>query len=70
MISRASVQSEWVRRELGVATTSETNARCLKVLPLVIERVELPGLFGRVGEVLRTTSAVSTRTTPTGFADC
>lgn len=42
VISRASNQSEWVRRELGVALTREFREKKVVVLPLLLDTYELP----------------------------
>jgi hypothetical protein len=49
VISRHSIASEWVRRELDVAMNQEIQGRRVKVLPLLIDDCELPGfLMGKL----------------------
>jgi hypothetical protein len=42
VLSRHSVRSEWVRRELGVALESEFRERHVSVIPALIEECTLP----------------------------
>ena len=44
-LSEASVESEWVRKELEIATTQEISSRRVKVIPVMLERVNLPGFL-------------------------
>lgn len=49
IISRHSVKSEWVRREIDVAMNQEIAGRRVKVLPLLIDDCDLPGfLLGKL----------------------
>jgi hypothetical protein len=49
VLSRHSVNSEWVRREVDVAMNQEIRGRRVKVLPLLIDDSELPGfLLGKL----------------------
>jgi len=49
VISRHSVKSTWVRREIDVAMTQEIEGRKVKVLPLLIDDCDLPGfLMGKL----------------------
>jgi len=49
LLSRNSVGSEWVRRELDIALSREIHNKRVFVLPIVIDDCELPGfLKGRV----------------------
>lgn len=43
VISNESVKSEWVQKELSWAMTKEIEGQRVVVLPVVIERCELPG---------------------------
>jgi len=45
ILSKASVNSEWVRRELEIASNKEIKQKKVIVLPLIIEKVELPGFL-------------------------
>jgi hypothetical protein len=45
VISNHSVSSEWVKRELDVASNREIQERRVVVLPLIIDSVELPGFL-------------------------
>lgn len=45
VISPASVASPWVARELDVAMTQEILGRRVKVMPLLLEKCELPGFL-------------------------
>jgi len=42
IVSGSSVASQWVRKELSLAMTSEVNARTVKVLPAVIDNCTVP----------------------------
>lgn len=42
VFSKASIQSEWVKRELEIASNKEIKEKRIIVLPLIIENVELP----------------------------
>lgn len=49
VISRHSVRSEWVRREIDVAMNQEIEGRRIKVLPILIDDSDLPGfLLGKL----------------------
>jgi hypothetical protein len=49
VISRASISSDWVTRELEIAMTQEIETKRLKVLPLLKEDCDLPGfLLGKL----------------------
>ncbi len=45
IISHSSINSEWVRKELDIAMNQEIEGRKVKVLPLLLENVELPGFL-------------------------
>jgi hypothetical protein len=45
ILSGASVQSEWVKRELDIASNREIEERIVVVLPLLLEEVDLPGFL-------------------------
>ena len=45
VLSEASIQSEWVKKELEIASNKEIKAKKVIVLPLIIEKVELPGFL-------------------------
>ncbi len=45
VISKASIESEWVQRELDIASNKEIKEKRTIVLPLKIENVELPGFL-------------------------
>jgi len=45
IISSASVESEWVKRELDIASNREIDENRVVVLPLISEKVELPGFL-------------------------
>jgi len=42
ILSANSVQSEWVKRELNIAITQEIKGRKVKVIPLVIDKCDIP----------------------------
>ncbi|MDH5652629.1 MAG: toll/interleukin-1 receptor domain-containing protein [Gammaproteobacteria bacterium] len=45
LISSASVNSEWVNKELEIASNREIDEKRVVVLPLLIEKVDLPGFL-------------------------
>lgn len=45
LISKHSITSNWVKKELSIAMTKEINSRRLKVLPLVIDGTKVPTLL-------------------------
>jgi hypothetical protein len=45
IISSHSIKSNWVSKELTIASTREINEKRVVVLPILIERVELPGFL-------------------------
>lgn len=45
VISHNSINSEWVRKELDIAMNQEIEGRKVKVLPLLLDDVELPGFL-------------------------
>jgi hypothetical protein len=45
IISHNSVKSEWVKKELDVAMNKEIEGRRVKVLPLLIDKCEIPGFL-------------------------
>lgn len=45
VLSKASIDSEWVRREIEIASNREIEEKKVIVLPLLIENVELPGFL-------------------------
>jgi TatD DNase family protein len=55
LISKASVSSRWVAKELDIAMNQEIDGKRVKVLPLLLEDCELPGfLKGKAFADLRT----------------
>ena len=49
LLSRASVASEWVKKEVDIAMNQEIKNRRVKVLPILVEDCQLPGfLVGKV----------------------
>lgn len=42
VLSKNSVQSEWVKREVRIALTQEIHGKRVKVLPILIEKVDIP----------------------------
>lgn len=45
IISKESIESEWVKKELDIAMNQEIEGKRVKVLPLLIDDVELPGFL-------------------------
>jgi hypothetical protein len=45
VLSKASIQSVWVKKELEIASNKEIKEKRVVVLPLLIEHVELPGFL-------------------------
>ncbi len=45
VISLNSVESEWVKKELDIATNQEIEGKEVKVLPLLLDDIELPGFL-------------------------
>jgi hypothetical protein len=45
ILSNASLDSEWVKKELDIATNIEIEKKKVVVLPIVVEDVELPGFL-------------------------
>ena len=45
VLTRNSVASEWVRRELGVAFQKEFQERRVRVIPLLVERCDIPAFL-------------------------
>jgi hypothetical protein len=45
ILSRASVSSEWVRKEVHIAMTEEIQGRRVKVLPILYEECDVPGFL-------------------------
>lgn len=45
ILSKASIESEWVKKELEIASNRELKERRILVLPIKIEDVELPGFL-------------------------
>jgi hypothetical protein len=45
LISKSSIQSNWVKKELSIAMTKEINSRKLQVLPLVLDGTNVPTLL-------------------------
>lgn len=45
VLSQASIKSEWVRKELEIASNKEIKEKRVIVLPLIIEKVDLPGFL-------------------------
>jgi hypothetical protein len=45
VLSPNSIQSKWVQKEIDVAMTLEISGKEIKVLPLMLERCELPGFL-------------------------
>lgn len=49
ILSENSIKSKWVQKEIDVAMTLEISGKEIKVLPLMLERCELPGfLLGKM----------------------
>ena len=45
VLSEASINSEWVKKEIEIASNREIEEKKVLVLPLIIENVELPGFL-------------------------
>lgn len=45
VLSKASVKSQWVQKEIEIASNREIEEKKVLVLPLIIENVELPGFL-------------------------
>src|SRR5215471_18602573 len=45
VLSTSSVKSKWVQRELDVAMNQEIEGKRVKVLPILLEDVEIPGFL-------------------------
>jgi predicted nucleotide-binding protein len=45
ILSKSSIESEWVKKELDVAMNMEIDNKRVTVLPLLLEDVELPGVL-------------------------
>lgn len=45
VLSKASIESEWVQKELEIASNREIEEKRVLVLPLIIENVEMPGFL-------------------------
>lgn len=45
VLSTASVKSEWVKKELDLASTKEIESKKVVVLPVLVEDVDLPGFL-------------------------
>lgn len=45
ILSKASVESEWVKRELDIAMNREIHEKRVVVLPILLEDMELPGFL-------------------------
>ena len=45
ILSEASISSEWVTRELDIASNREIEEKRVMVLPLLVQKVELPGFL-------------------------
>ncbi|NUY81893.1 toll/interleukin-1 receptor domain-containing protein [Flavobacterium sp. MAH-1] len=45
VLSKASIESEWVTKELDIASNREIKEKRVFVLPLIIEHVKLPGFL-------------------------
>ncbi len=45
VLSKASIQSQWVQKEIEIASNREIEEKKVVVLPLIIENVELPGFL-------------------------
>ncbi|HEY5462527.1 MAG TPA: toll/interleukin-1 receptor domain-containing protein [Hanamia sp.] len=45
VLSKASIQSEWVKKELEIASNREIEEKKVIILPLIIENVKLPGFL-------------------------
>lgn len=60
LISKASIKSEWVRKELDVAMNQEINGKRVKVLPILLDDSELPGfLLGKLYADLRSPDKIN-----------
>ena len=45
VLSNASIKSEWVKKELEIASNREIEEKKVVVLPIIIEHVDLPGFL-------------------------
>jgi len=45
ILSNNSIESNWVQREIDVAMNLEVNGKDIKILPLMLERCEMPGFL-------------------------
>lgn len=45
VISKNSISSEWVKREIEIALTQEIEGKKVKVLPILLDNVDLPGFL-------------------------
>jgi hypothetical protein len=45
VISKSSIKSEWVKREVDIAMNQEIEGKRVKVLPLLIDDCDLPGFL-------------------------
>ncbi|WP_339316851.1 toll/interleukin-1 receptor domain-containing protein [Paenibacillus sp. FSL R10-2734] len=45
VLSKNSINSEWVKREVDIAMNQEIEGKVVKVLPIMLESVELPGFL-------------------------
>lgn len=45
VLSKASIKSEWVKKELEIASNKEIKQQKIIVLPLIVENVEMPGFL-------------------------
>jgi hypothetical protein len=62
LLSRNSVESEWVLREVRIALTQEINGRIVKVIPLLVEDCRIPGfLLDKLFVDFRDTSSLAYR---------
>lgn len=45
VLSKASIESEWVKKELEIASNKELKEKRVVVLPLIIENIDMPGFL-------------------------
>ena len=45
LVSKSSVDSPWVAKELDIAMNQEIEGKRIKVIPILLEEVELPGFL-------------------------
>ncbi len=45
VLSSNSIESNWVKKELAIAMTSEINVKAVKVIPIVLDNCEIPAII-------------------------